>query len=270
MGKLKVIVIESGTGRSTPLIMNLQAREDIDLLFVKATMTMTKTQYLEAKIDYSDKNSNLYLGRSMSFPEIGCAHSHNIARSILGTADLGGVILEDDARICDIDNFVFLTQSFLKNAKNKLALLNLSNKSPLVDDCSLGHTTRPFYSRVLGPTPLAVGYAVTPRGALKLVENNSPISMVSDWPVDGISCYKPNHQLVHHGDGTLISTIDPKQNSHRNSKSTKLSLSILIGIYYISKRALDISFVIFMKRMWWPIVANKLRFAEGPRIYAKL
>ena len=112
--------------------------------------------------------------------------------------------------------------------------------------------------------------AVTPRGALKLVENNSPISMVSDWPVDGISCYKPNHQLVHHGDGTLISTIDPKQNSHRNSKSTKLSLSILIGIYYISKRALDISFVIFMKRMWWPIVANKLRFAEGPRIYAKL
>ena len=265
--KLLVVVIDSGIGRSKKLLNELALRNDIKLQIIQATMIRNGLEFLAEKISYSDDVAKIYLGRSLSYPEIGCAHSHNVARSIIAKNKIGGVILEDDARICNLDQFVRLAVGFLGNRIGKPSLLNFSNLAPLETVCPIGKSETTYFYRKLGPTPLAVGYALTSIAAERMKDSNSPISMVSDWPLEGIQCFSPNHQYVHHGDGQMKSTIDPTQDSSRIKRTRKRSILVFFGVHYFLLNYRIISKKSYIEKVWWPLIAHRLRFIKGPKIH---
>jgi hypothetical protein len=269
MNKVLVVVIESGTGRSSPLIEQLKSRGDLEVQSIAANMLRTNADIQFSGIQYSDFDSLKYLGRSLSFPEIGCASSHNNARMLIVSSSNGGVILEDDARICNLDNFVTLTRFFLSSRIDDSAVLNLSNPVPLTATCS-GPTEKDlYYARRVSPTPLAVGYVTTVLAAGRMLANNAPIQYVSDWPGTGVSFFSSGHGLVHHGDGQTISTIDPTQSSQRNKRSFLKALSILLGFDYLShtfKFGIDSS---YFQKVWWVTFSHKISFLRGYRHYVK-
>ena len=267
MDKILVIVINSGTERSSPLIKQLSSREELEIHSIAAHMLRTEADLQLAGIQYSDLEAVKYMGRSLSFPEIGCASSHNYARSLLASSANGGVILEDDARICDLDYFVTLSSVFLSSQENSPAVLNLSNSLPLIDTCSGPQENDLYLARRFSPTPLAVGYVITSLGAGKLLSNNNPIQYVSDWPAKGVSFFSAGHGLVHHGDSQTQSTIDPAQASKRNVRSYKRSLFILLGIdflHHVVKFGIDFS---YFQKVWWMTFSHKVSFLRGFRHY---
>jgi hypothetical protein len=267
MWKMKVIVIDSGSGRSASLLKKLNEFGGIDLQVLPASMTRNENQFRISGIEYSDPLALKLLGRSMSFPEIGCANSHNLARSIIARSEIGGVILEDDARICDFNNFFRISCGFLLKKSGKPGLLNLSNLGPLLQKCNLGTSDNLYFSRRICPSPLAVGYVVTSQAAEEMLRNNVPISMVSDWPISKVQCFSPSHQFVHHGDGLTVSIIDPGEVSLRQKRSAIRSLSILTGFHFLFQTH-DFGIAkLYGKRVWWPIFSNKFRFLKGQRIY---
>ncbi len=267
MDKILVIVINSGSKRSSPLLNQLRTREELEIHSISANMLKDEADLQLAGIQYSDLEAVKYMGRSLSFPEIGCASSHNYARSLLATSANGGIILEDDARICDLEYFATLSRVFLSSQKNIPAVLNLSNSLPLTDICSGPQESDLYLAKRFSPTPLAVGYVITSLGAGKLLSNNNPIRYVSDWPAQGVSFFSAGHGLVHHGDSQTQSTIDPAQASKRNGRSYKKSLTILLGIdflHHMTRYGFDLS---YFQKVWWKTFSHKFSFLRGFRHY---
>lgn len=269
MDKLLVVVIDSGTGRKLPLVKQLENREDIKVELLAASMLRTVADLEFSSIEYSDFEARKYLGRSMSLPEVGCANSHNQARLLLASSPNGGVILEDDARICNLDSFVSISNYFLSSRLSKSAVLNLSNPALWSVDHLEPRINNLYFVKGICPTPLAVGYAATPQGAFRMVSNNSPIRFVSDWPSEGVSFYSPSHKLVHHGDSKTVSTIDPSQTSSRNQKSYLRAFSIILGIDFIAyliKFGIDTA---YFRKVWWVTFRHKISFLRGTRHYVR-
>ena len=205
--------------------------------------------------------------REMSPPEIGCAYSHNIAREYISKSLIGGVILEDDARIANLESFKDVIDRFLLSQRGKPSVLNLTglnfrnqDSTKFVEHLSLS------YFRILGQPSLAVGYALTAEAARVLREANTPIASVSDWPTSICKFYIPITPLVLHGDGDTVRTIEAPNNSFRSgiSKRHKLNLispkTILIFINrgYGVKRYFK---EVFCNRISWRIdnVSLKMR-----------
>jgi GR25 family glycosyltransferase involved in LPS biosynthesis len=267
--KLLVLVIDSGSGRSLPLIKQLLTGGDLKVQLISANMLRTNDDLNSSDIRYSDFDSKKYLGRSLTLPEIGCASSHNNARSLLAASSNGGVILEDDARICDLNGFETLSKYFLASQKNDTAVLNLSNPDSLTGMFPESCGKDLFYTRRVCPTPLAVGYVVTTMAAKRLIANNNPIQYVSDWPSSGVSFFSAGHGFVHHGDGQTVSTIDPTQVSQRNERSFLKALSILLGIDFLThmiKFGFNNS---YFRKVWWVTFSHKVSFIRGYRHYVK-
>ena len=242
---------------------------EAEVQLIAADMLQTKDDLRFFNIQYSDFDTVKYLGRSLSLPEIGCASSHNQARVVLAASPIGGVILEDDARICDLDSFVTLSVFFLASRKKDSAVLNLSNPLPLTEMFSDSHGNDLYYTRGVCPTPLAVGYVTTTMAAERMVANNDPIQYVSDWPSKGVSFFSTGHGLVHHGDGQTVSTIDPTQVSQRNNRSFLKALAILLGIdflFHVIKFGFNTS---YFRKVWWVTFSHKVSFLKGYRHYVK-
>ncbi len=269
MEDLLVVVIDSGTGRSISLLNKLEKVVGVRVYVLNATMLREAQDLINAEIEYSDTGSRKLLRRSLTLPEIGCADSHNQARELLSNSEYGGVILEDDARICDVTAFIQLSRIFLVNLQGQSAVLNHSNSASLSQTCSSHEDGRLSFRKLLAPSPLAVGYACTPSGAKQLFLNNTPIRYVSDWPNRNVAFYGANHDFVHHGDGSTVSTIDPSQSSARNQKSVLRSASILLGFDFVSytyQYGLDFS---YFKDIWWKTFAHKISFLRGRKFFVQ-
>lgn len=187
MEEMLVVVIDSGTGRSIPLLNQLKSIDGIRLHILEATMIRNLQDLDNLGVEYSDLEARKLLRRSLTFPEVGCASSHNQARKLLSQSPNGGVVLEDDARICDVLKFVQISKHFLLNLHEGSAVLNLSNTSPLQQRCNQSGDGRLYFRKLISPSPLAVGYVCTSQAAVQLFRNNSPIQYVSDWPNKGVS-----------------------------------------------------------------------------------
>lgn len=269
MNKLLVVVIDSGTERSCALINQLKTNVELEVQTIAANMLRTDADLHFSNTEYSDFDSLKYMGRSLTFPEIGCASSHNQARSLLASSFDGGVILEDDARICDLDEFVTLARFFLLSREKSSAVLNLSNPVPLNGKCPELRQSDLYYVRRVSPAPLAVGYVATSLAAGRLLSNNEPIHYVSDWPGIGVSFFTAGHGLVHHGDGKTVSTIDPAQSSRRNERSFRKAFSVLLGIDFLA-HLLKFGFNSkYFQRVWWVTFSHKISFLRGYRHYVK-
>ena len=207
---LDVYIIETPLSqRSAPLIKLLSSEPRINLVRISAKMVASDRDILDFGIKVNYKVFPLLEGRLLSHGEIGCAQSHNEARSFLAESTNGGVILEDDARISDLDSFIKISIDFLNQNRHSKRILSLTgmpqiNKVNKKKDKSPAHK----WIRIYGHTPLAVANAITPMAASDLCNSNEPIKYVADWPYSKSKFYSVKVPVVYHGDETTESLID--------------------------------------------------------------
>lgn len=238
---LNVYVIETpNSRRSIPLKDSLQNDQRFTIHTIQASMISTPLELNLSKIDVEKEHFWALTKRELSFPEIGCANSHNLARALCSQNELGGIVFEDDARILDLEMMAAGAEYFLKQFRETSSVLSLTF-GPKVHPPFQSHA-KPHIIRLFGDPPLAVGYALTSIAAARLLAANTPIKFVSDWPRADVSSFCLSTPPVAHGDLHTISTIDPNGSLVRKRQSTLNSLSRIIMIDYFLRARIYLSF----------------------------
>ncbi len=215
-----VIVISTpNSSRGAALIGELGNSPEIDLKVIEATMLHDYESMRDRGVEFSEVYSSIFYGRLLSAPEIGCSDSHNKARKLLSTSPEGGVILEDDAQIVDLERFVETAKFFLSRNLIGPAVLSLYSTGVRNE----GANAKELYVRLKGKPKLAVGYVLNSSAASILSKANSPIKFVADWPVAEVSYSMVTAQLVLH-DETLPSTINANYGTDRNHGASRFKV----------------------------------------------
>lgn len=206
---IPAIVIDSQFfARSKPLLEKLKVGTYFSIVNLPATMISNWDSANLSKINYDNNVMQRLLHRDFFPGEIGCAHSHNMAREIASDFDGGALIFEDDARISDPVALAEHILKFKTEINDEFAVLSL------IDFLTVGRSFRTNFGgrvrfmKLQGKPPLAVGYFLTKSAAMCLLSSNTPIRYVADWPESKINYYTSNHCYVTHGDQTTSSLID--------------------------------------------------------------
>jgi GR25 family glycosyltransferase involved in LPS biosynthesis len=168
----------------------------------------------ESDLSYGDFLSSTSLnhyGRELSVSEKCCSLAHRLAQEKIKTS--GGIILEDDAVVLDYEALARFTTALV--ASNRSILVNFSS-TRCAEDISRSQRENRFI-RTWGPTPLAVGYAASKSGILQLINSNTPLRYVADWPPINSKNYRLKYPIIAHGHKNTLSLID--------SSSSRVQLS---------------------------------------------
>lgn len=252
---LLVVIIETPNSmRSMPLISTLEGDSRFEVVRLPAVMLNSDLDISQKDIALLRSQFTLFHGREMSPREVGCAHSHNLARALISNCANGGVILEDDARVINVDSFFKSASDFLIKNSNKPAVLSLNDFRP-GKNLSLN---RDGIQRLFGTPFLAVAYASTSLAAGELCNANSPIRTVSDWPSNSITYYAIYDPVVLHGDSEVLSTIDIDGNLLRNGKTLKKKMADLLFVSFFMNRECTISFKDYLNEIYWSRITWRL------------
>jgi GR25 family glycosyltransferase involved in LPS biosynthesis len=251
-GRLLVIVIRTpNSDRYRPIESILKNDKRFELEYIEASMTPTYHDVKSRNIAYSTEIFEYFHGRKLTPPEIGCADSHNRARNLIQYSSNGGVILEDDARVIDVDLLYNVSFLFLNSNQGFKSILSLTPFNRLIKN----QNKKIKIIRVLGTTDLAVAYALTPSAAKSLIKVNQPIASVADWPKSTCKFHITNVQSITHGDSNTKSTIIVDEKDFRNDYAFKLKLNQFF-LLTMHKRPPNLKLqeylnVVFMKRIFW-------------------
>jgi len=201
MSNLNVIVISvPNSNRLNPLKAQLYLSNKFRVYIQAAEMFDKHAS--EFSPNYS-KQKQIY-GRHLSEGEIGCTISHWTIYKNFRFSDAPCVILEDDARIPNITNFESLIEKFIRHNSSKNAVLSL-----LPWRQEMAHDKfRPKINRLVGRTPLTVGYVITPRAMQELYLVNKDYAYLPDWPPSSTVFYTSVTGVISHGDDETFSLID--------------------------------------------------------------
>jgi hypothetical protein len=233
-GKLLVVVIRTPkSDRYLPIESLFKDDQRFKLEYIEASMTPSYSEVSNRSIAYSTEIFEYFQGRKLTPAEIGCADSHNRARDLIKSHTGGGLILEDDARIINIDSFFIMVTEFLSSQNSKSSILNLTGFRNIGLKASKNRSTsNNRYIKLWGNPDLAVSYALTQMAAAQLLNSKTPIMGVSDWPATQSNFFTPLVPLVWHGDLTTTSLIDSTKSNFRNDK-------------VLAKRILKLTFIKF-------------------------
>ncbi len=248
VGQLLVVIIDTPNSiRSQPLISILSPDSRFDVVRLPACMLSTYADVKNQNIDVILETFQFLQGRLMSPQEIGCSTSHNRARYLLANSLHGGVILEDDARITNVDSFYESAVNFLENQSDESSVLSMNDfrasKGLAIE--------KEGFQRLVGSPFLAVSYVATPAAARALHKANEPIKTVSDWPRTNIKYFSLFMPLVLHGDNDGLSTID--LDGELNRKGLKLSTKVahLTFVSFLISKPKSLSLFSFIDEIYW-------------------
>ncbi len=245
------IIAPPGGTRAHGLVENLNSKGLFQVNCVDAIMT-PELDDLKPYIQQIDfPMIHAAHGRILSPAEIGCTLSHNLARLNVSCSQEGAVILEDDAIIEDTDAFRNICLSFLESKKNSPALLNLHFDGLLSSAAEIEIGFR----RRISPTSLAVGYALTPKAAKKMLQLNSPVCHMGDWPPCNLHFYTVTRPVVEHDYSEERSFLGERERRVNNSR---LGYSVLTFSHYVKNRKLFVSWQSWFKFMYLPRLRNIL------------
>ena len=269
-GKLLVVVIRTPkSDRYLPIESLFKDDQRFKLEYIEASMTPSYSEVSNRSIAYSTEIFEYFQGRKLTPEEIGCADSHNRARDLIQSHTGGGVILEDDARIINIDSFFIMATDFLSSQNAKLSILNLTGFRNIGLEASKNRSTNNNrYIKLWGSPDLAVSYALTQKAATELLISNTPIIGVSDWPHSKCYYFVPLIPLVRHGDKNTQSIIDSTKNNFRISKSlTKKLIDFLFIKFFINKpKNINLfGFIryIYIKKINWHVDYFRIKIRLG-------
>jgi hypothetical protein len=219
---LKVLVVgDKNAQRIQPLLNKFSTDDRFDLEFWEPVYLKTFGDEQIIESGFNVKKSTSFMSRKLSLNEIGCSLAHNRAREYLADSEFGGVILEDDARIPDLDYFFTSATLFLKSVKVP-GVLNFASVRIIEDFASISGDI-PTLRKQICHSPLNVGYVLNKSGAQMLANSKYRLCMSSDWPFSKINKYVLTNPAVAHGDAENVSTIDPENLLGRTTKSWKKS-----------------------------------------------
>jgi len=110
---LKILVIGEKAGpRIQPLLKTFANDERFDLEFWDPVLLKSFNDEHLVESGFDVNESTIYVSRKLALNEIACALAHNRVRDYLASHSLGGVILEDDARIPNLDYFLIQQHRF--------------------------------------------------------------------------------------------------------------------------------------------------------------
>ena len=238
---LKVFLIKTpANNRGLKLINALASDQSVNLQIFEAIMIDSAKTLSKSGISVRGEVFNARTGRDLSYPEIGCAASHNGIRHLISSLDIGAVVFEDDAAIIDFDNFHRVCTDFLKTYNNEAAVLSLTFPTKFARRHRDTATTRLI--KLFGPAPLAAAYAITPLAAARLYKSNSEITYVADWPNADVNFFCLTSPLATHNEDDSSSTIDPSNSLRRNQSSVSRRLQILFCVDFVLRARKYISF----------------------------
>ena len=246
-GLLVIIIDTPNSNRSQPLIRSLSTDPRFDVVRLPACMLNTYEDVKNQNIDFTFEKFQFIQGRLISPQEIGCAISHNRARHLLANSLRGGVILEDDARITNLDSFYESAVNFLESQSENSSVLSM-NDFRASKELAI---KKEGCQRLMGAPFLAVSYVATPSAARALHNANEPIKTVSDWPRTNIKYFSLFMPLALHGDNEGLSTID--LNGELNRKGLKLSTKIahLTFVSFFISKPKSLSLFSFIDEIYW-------------------
>jgi GR25 family glycosyltransferase involved in LPS biosynthesis len=228
-GRILVVIIRTPhSNRYIPIEALLRDDYRFKIQHVEATMAYSYSDLLSKNISFSLEKFKLFYGRKLSPAEIGCSDSHNRARGIIQGSLSGGVILEDDARIKNVDQFYDSVSNFLAQKSKSYSILNLTGFRNL----NFKSNKSKFFTRIFVHPDLAVGYALTSLAALALRQANLPISGVADWPRSRCKYYVPNFASILHGDLTTSSLIDSNTSFKRIKPKLSFKIKQFVAILF--------------------------------------
>ena len=243
------VIVPHGTCRNPQLLDSLNSHPSFSVFTIEAVMTPTYEAVERHNLIVKSGIFKSISGRNLSPGEIGCAASHNLARKYLAQSNEPGIILEDDAVIEDLDQLYQIILNFNQRIKNPLSVLSL------IDFLSAGQETQTYsndkrsveFLRLRGIPPLAVASYLKPNAALSLLQNNTPITWVSDWPDSQATFFVSNHSVIFHGSNSSSSLIDPKNSLGRLQDSNYLTKLTIVS-KAIFKAVVNFSLIQFIKR----------------------
>jgi hypothetical protein len=189
--------------RSDCLIRTLSTSKVFDVRIFPAVMYGPEMSEYRINFDFQ----KVLYGKRLSNGEIGCAISHREAQNILANSILGGVILEDDARISDLSKFEEVVWKFLNSEENNCSVLSLLPWNHRVQQLDSINAEHDFY-KLLGQTPLNVGYALTRKAALDIAAGNLECAFLPDWPPNRSDFFTTINGVALHGDAETSSVLD--------------------------------------------------------------
>ena len=236
--------------RSDKLIQTLSTSKVFDLKIFPAVMY--EPSMAEYEINYEFQIA-LY-GKKLSNGEIGCTISHRETQSMLANSIAGGVILEDDARIPNLEKFEAAVTAFLISEVSNASVLSLlpwDHKVREIDANSLGHN----YYKLIGQTPLNVGYALTKKAALDLSTSNLQCAYLPDWPPNNSHFFTTIGGSIIHGDNETSSILDLYG---RNKLPRRYGLQKFLVYPYIRNREYFSSIFEYLKIMILPSITWRI------------
>jgi len=269
-GKLLVIIIRTpNSDRYLPIETMLKNDKRFEIEYIEASMTPTYHDVRSKNIAYSTEIFEYFHGRKLTPAEIGCADSHNNARQIIQNQSDGGIIVEDDARIINVDTFFEMASKFLLSQNFNQSILNLTGFRQI----GLEHSSNELpknnrYIKLWGSPDLAVSYALTKKAAIELLKSNQPIMNVSDWPATECKYFVPLIPIVHHGDFITSSLIDSTESNFRNDKTFSKKLLKFTLIEFINNKPNDVKIsdlirFVYVKSFKWRLDYIKVKLKLG-------
>jgi GR25 family glycosyltransferase involved in LPS biosynthesis len=121
-----IVLRTPNSDRYLPLLRSLKIEKRFEIKIVDSFMAKSYED-IKHRIDkFNPAIRNGFYGRALNASEIACAITHNIAREILSTSEVGGLIFEDDARIICLDGFYESAYNFLNSNLEKKSILNFT------------------------------------------------------------------------------------------------------------------------------------------------
>jgi hypothetical protein len=268
--KLFVVVIRTpNSDRYQPIKALLENDKRFELEYLEASMTPTYPDVNSRHIEYSTEIFEFFHGRKLAPAEIGCADSHNRARKLIQNREDGGIILEDDARITNVDSLFNMAVNFLSSEKLNCSILSLTGFRQI----GLKNSTEQLieinkYIKLWGTPDLAVSYVLTNKSADELLKSNQPVKDVSDWPITKCKFFVPIVPLVQHGGLNDNSLIDSTQSNFRNYESFVNKVIKLMFIKYLIKRPKGLTIfhylgIVYGKKIKWRYDYIRVKFQLG-------
>jgi GR25 family glycosyltransferase involved in LPS biosynthesis len=196
------IICTPSSNRVVPLLEVLKESKILRPKILEATMYSRQQQNLE--VDFQGQKA-LY-GHELSDGAIGCAISHQNAMQKVIELGKGAIILEDDARIPNLEKLEAMVSHFFLSFSSKkyvLSLLPWNHKENCLENDLV---TKEFF-RLRGKTPLTVGYALTLDAAKELSASNPLFKFAADWPPNSATYLSSLTGVINHGDGQSGSVI---------------------------------------------------------------
>ena len=220
-----------------------------------------RSQSILEKNAYDSDRAKLLNGRNLTLGEIGCAMAHNVCRRRAHSSSSLSLVLEDDVEISDMP----LLRQFLNLAINSInkhdnIVINLAREGKRRRN-PLSLPYKGFNWRgTIGATPLAAAYLLTPRSAGVLLEKNTPIVNVADWPPTNIKFKKSRAALFIHQENKTFSLISDKKGNDRRGFSRVKLISIYLGIYYLKRKNQFKGIEDFYLNLWLPRIKSVISY----------